>query len=60
DEVASEEEAFARARRFLSYLPSSVHELSPRADDGREASSDQAVLRNAIPENTRSVYKIRT
>ncbi|WP_186425374.1 acyl-CoA carboxylase subunit beta [Cupriavidus metallidurans] len=60
DEVASEEEAFARARRFLSYLPSSVHELSPRADDGREASSDQAALRNAIPENTRSVYKIRT
>ena len=31
DEVASELEAFARARRFLSYLPSSVHELPPRA-----------------------------
>ena len=30
DEVASEAEAFARARRFLSYLPSSVYEL-PRA-----------------------------
>ena len=27
DVVASEEEAFARARRFLSYLPSSVYEL---------------------------------
>ena len=30
DVVASEAEAFARARRFLSYLPSSVYEL-PRA-----------------------------
>src|SRR6218665_2919643 len=32
DEVESEVEAFARARRFLSYLPSSVHELPPRAE----------------------------
>ena len=31
DEVESEDEAFARARRFLSYLPSSVYELPPRA-----------------------------
>src|SRR6185312_6160877 len=30
DVVASEEEAFARARQFLSYLPSSVHDLPPR------------------------------
>ena len=31
DEVDSEDAAFACARRFLSYLPSSVHELPPRA-----------------------------
>ena len=30
DEVASEQEAFERARRYLSYLPSSVHEFPPR------------------------------
>ena len=30
DVVASEDEAFARARRFLSYLPSSVYELPAR------------------------------
>lgn len=60
DEVASEAEAFARARRFLSYLPSSIYELPPRAETGRECSADQTKLRNAIPENTRSVYKIRT
>ena len=34
DVVASEAEAFARARRFLSYLPSSVYEL-PRAHRAR-------------------------
>jgi acetyl-CoA carboxylase carboxyltransferase component len=60
DEVASEAEAFERARRFLSYLPASVHELPPRAEGVREASANQAALRSAIPENTRSVYKIRT
>src|SRR3546814_10096601 len=30
DEVASEAEAFAAARRFLSYLPSSIHERAAR------------------------------
>ena len=32
DAVDDEEEAFTRTRRFLSYLPSSVHELPPHAD----------------------------
>ena len=32
DEAESEDEAFALARRFLSYLPTSVDELPPRAD----------------------------
>lgn len=58
DEVGSEEEAFAAARRFLSYLPPSVHELAPR---GPRAPSvpDQTWLRDAIPKDTRKVYKIR-
>lgn len=60
DEVSSETEAFARARRFLSYLPSSIHELPPRSDAGRESVADQAALRQAIPANPRSVYKIRS
>jgi acetyl-CoA carboxylase carboxyltransferase component len=60
DEVASEAEAFERARRFLSYLPASVHELPPRAEGVREASANQAARRSANTENTRSVYKIRT
>lgn len=59
DEVASEAEAFERVRRFLSYLPRSVHELPPRAQPGRPASEDFEWLRDVIPRNSRSVYKIR-
>ena len=60
DEVASEAEAFARARAFLSYLPSSVDELPPRAeptDDPERA--DDSLLR-AIPRERRRVYKVRS
>src|SRR5574341_2513622 len=35
DAVDSEEEAFARVRRFLAYLPSSIDELPPRGQIGR-------------------------
>jgi acetyl-CoA carboxylase carboxyltransferase component len=44
DEAASEDEAFARARRFLSYLPSSVHE---------------EWLIEAVPRDPRKVYDMR-
>src|SRR3954452_8234017 len=61
DEVASEAEAFARVRRFLSYLPSSVDELPPRAtethDDPRRR--DESLL-HAIPRERRRVYKVRS
>ncbi len=39
DETATEEEAFARARRFLSYLPSSVLRAGGAAADQRPAGS---------------------
>lgn len=59
DEVASEDEAFARTRRFLSYLPRSVFELPARTacddDPKRRAES----LLNAIPKDPRRVYQIR-
>jgi acetyl-CoA carboxylase carboxyltransferase component len=57
--VATEAEAFACARRFLSYLPSSVHELPPTlpcTDDPER--SDEALL-SAVPRNRRQVYKMR-
>lgn len=57
--VADEAEAFAAARRFLSYLPSSVHGQPARgivADDPQRR--DPELIR-AIPRNRREAYKIR-
>lgn len=60
DEVATEEEAFTRVRRFLSYLPSSVDELPPRAiETDDDPQRRDASLLNAIPRERRKVYKIR-
>lgn len=59
DEVGSEEEAFARARQFLSYLPSSVFELPPRGPIVDEVDRRDEWLLSAIPRESRSVYKIR-
>jgi len=58
DEAASEEAAFAMARRFLSYLPTNVDGLPPRAEPVA-AVVDQSPLRRAIPADPRAVYKMR-
>lgn len=58
-EAASEEEAFALARRFLSYLPSSVHEPPPRGPQGDDPARREEWLIGAIPRNRRAAYKIR-
>src|SRR2546421_3374123 len=59
DAVDTEQEAFARAKRFLSYLPSSVYELPPTlpCDDDPERAEES--LMNAVPRNRRQVYKMR-
>src|SRR5260370_14851656 len=59
DAVDTEEEAFERARRFLSYLPSSVYELPPAiaSDDDPERSEES--LMKAVPRSRRQVYKMR-
>src|SRR4051794_20286331 len=59
DAVDTEEQAFARARRFLSYLPSSVYELPPTiaCDDDPERAEES--LMKAVPRNRRQVYKMR-
>src|SRR5258708_6278174 len=60
DEVATETEAFERVRHFLSYLPSSVDELPPRAEtDDDPQRRDESLLR-AIPRERRRVYKVRS
>ncbi|MGN6311055.1 MAG: acyl-CoA carboxylase subunit beta [Xanthobacteraceae bacterium] len=57
--VDTEEEAFECAKRFLSYLPSSVHGLPPTlpCDDDPERSDEK--LMKAVPRNKRQVYKMR-
>ena len=59
DEVASEAEAFARARRFLSYLPGSVHELPPRGATSDPADRVDDKLLKAVPRDARQVYRMR-
>jgi acetyl-CoA carboxylase carboxyltransferase component len=59
DEVGSEDEAFARSRRFLSYLPSSVHELPPRGPRTDDPSRRDEWLIAAVPRDERKVYKMR-
>jgi len=59
DVVASEAEAFARARRFLSYLPSSVYELPPRIDPTDDVARRDPWLIEAVPRDRRKVYDMR-
>jgi len=59
DEAASEAEAFAMARRFLSYLPSSVHELPARTEPTDDPKRRPAWLIDAIPRDAKKVYKMR-
>ncbi|HWS48381.1 MAG TPA: carboxyl transferase domain-containing protein [Acidimicrobiia bacterium] len=60
DEVRDEHEAFARARRFLSYLPSSVDELPARAAERADhPHRREESLLHAIPRDRRKVYKVR-
>jgi acetyl-CoA carboxylase carboxyltransferase component len=57
--VETEEEAFACARRFLSYLPASVHELPPTVACDDDPERGEELLIKAVPRNRRQVYKMR-
>ncbi len=59
DVVASEAEAFARTRRFLSYLPPSVHQLPPRSAPADDPQRREEWLIGAVPRDPRKVYKMR-
>ncbi|HET9694525.1 MAG TPA: carboxyl transferase domain-containing protein, partial [Steroidobacteraceae bacterium] len=59
DVVDSEAEAFARARRFLAYLPSRVGEPAPRADCADPPGRAEAWLDGAIPRDRRWPYDVR-
>ncbi|HXD97178.1 MAG TPA: carboxyl transferase domain-containing protein, partial [Candidatus Acidoferrum sp.] len=59
DAVDTEDEAFACARRFLSYLPSSVDDVPPRGPQTDDPQRREEWLSNAIPRNPRKPYKMR-
>jgi acetyl-CoA carboxylase carboxyltransferase component len=57
--VDTEEDAFACAKRFLSYLPSSVYDLPPRGPVTDDPERREEWLSDAIPRDPRKVYKMR-
>jgi len=57
--VDTEEEAFACARRFLSYLPSSVWGLPPTLPSSDDPDRSDEKLMKVVPRNRRQVYKMR-
>jgi len=59
DVVATEEEAFERARRFLSYLPANVNELPPRGPVVDDPQRREEKLLSIVPREQRRVYKMR-
>ena len=59
DEAASEDEAFAMCRAFLSYLPSSVYDLPERRPLDDDPERREEWLIEAVPRDRRRVYKMR-
>jgi len=56
--AGSEDEAFGMVRDFLSYLPSSVHEIPPVAGCDDPPDRRSAGLAAAVPRNPRLPYRI--
>jgi propionyl-CoA carboxylase beta chain len=59
DEVASEDEAFSAARRFLSYLPSSVDRLAQRTACTDPIDRREEALLSIVPREDKQVYSMR-
>jgi acetyl-CoA carboxylase carboxyltransferase component len=59
DEVGSEAEAFAAARRFLSYLPSSTDRLAARGASTDPVDRREEVLLAVVPRVAKQVYAMR-
>ncbi len=59
DAVDSEKDAFERTRRFLSYLPSSVVDLPPRATPTDDPERREDWLIGAVPKHRRKAYAAR-
>ena len=57
--VDTEEDAFECARKYLSYLPSSIHSVSDRTENDDPVDRRDEQLLSAIPRNRRQVYRMR-
>ncbi len=55
----TEEDAFGQIKRFLSYLPSNVHEMPPRRLTNDPADRNEEDLLSLIPRDRRQVYDAR-
>ena len=59
DAVETEADAFAAARRFLSYLPSSVHDVPAATRNRDPVDRREEKWATAIPRDPRKAYKVR-
>jgi len=59
DAYDTEEDCFEAARRFLSYLPSSVYEVSARGPRTDDPERRDEMLFNVIPRDRRRTYQMR-
>ena len=59
DAVDTEEQAFAAARRFLSYLPSSVYSVAERQPSVDPADRREEKLFTIVPRDRNQPYKMR-
>jgi acetyl-CoA carboxylase carboxyltransferase component len=60
DDIAEDEaDAFAKARKFLSYLPASVDGLPERGETSDPADRCEAFLDGLVPHDRRRVYDMR-
>lgn len=60
DMVATEQEAFDRTRRFLSYLPQNVDELPARLPPTDDPERREQALASIVPRSHRRVFDMRT
>ena len=59
DEAASEADAFALAKRFLSFLPSAAGEPLTRLETGDDPNRADESLLSVVPEDRRQAYNMR-
>ncbi len=59
NEVATEQDAFAAVRSFLSYLPSNVYEIPPREPSSDDPARREEELISIIPRDRRRTYNMR-